>query len=281
MRPRAFGSSGLWVSPIALGTGSGCDERLIHGALDLGVTLFDTARSYGDSEERLGRHLRGRDALISTKGGYGVDGVPDWTGEAVTKGIDRALGVLQVERIAIFHLHSCPMDVLVRGELHEALSRARAAGKIHVAAYSGDNAELAWAVGARRFGGVQASLSLFDQQNLPVLQQATGLGLGVLAKRPLAGAVWRGHAPRDEATRAYRERMEAMALQPDPLGWDEAAVRFGAYVPGVSALLVGATRLQSLRACVEAFGKGPLALEVEGSFRSAFSAAGREWAALC
>src|SRR5262245_30575932 len=101
METRPFGLTGLAVSALGLGAGSLGDprlsdsdaERLIDAALDLGVTLIDTARSYGASEERIGRALRGqrRRAVLSTKVGYGVEGARDWTAEAVSRGIDEAL----------------------------------------------------------------------------------------------------------------------------------------------------------------------------------------------
>jgi aryl-alcohol dehydrogenase-like predicted oxidoreductase len=68
MERRPFGRTGLAVPILGFGAGHvgdpALDEaevgRLLHGALDLGVTLIDTARSYGLSEERIGRHLAGR-----------------------------------------------------------------------------------------------------------------------------------------------------------------------------------------------------------------------------
>ena len=89
-------------------------NRIINGALDRGVRVFDTARSYGLAEERLARHLgRRRDeAVLVTKGGYGVEGIPDWTGTAVSLGIDRALRTLKTDRIDVFLLHSCAELVL-------------------------------------------------------------------------------------------------------------------------------------------------------------------------
>ena len=160
-----FGTTGLTVSRLGLGCGglgetrvSDADaERLVLGALDLGVTFFDAARSYGLAEERLGRILGSRrdEVVLSTKGGYGVEGVEDWTGPVLTRGIDEACARLRTDRIDVFHLHSCPVDVMHRDGLLDALARARDAGKIRVAAYSGDNEGLAWAVGSTAFGSVE------------------------------------------------------------------------------------------------------------------------------
>ena len=65
LRQRPFGATGLTVSALGLGAGhiGGSDlddadvDALLGATLDAGVTLIDTARSYGRSEERLGRFL--------------------------------------------------------------------------------------------------------------------------------------------------------------------------------------------------------------------------------
>ncbi|MBL8923928.1 MAG: aldo/keto reductase [Myxococcaceae bacterium] len=243
-------------------------ESLIKGALALGVTVFDSARSYGDSEARLGRWLAGSSATRSTKGGYGVEPVPEWTGEAVTAGIERARRALQVERIDLFFLHSCPRDVLGRPGLIEALLEARARGLVGEAGYSGDGEALAWAVDDGRFGVVQASFSVFDQANGPVLRRARAKGMRVLAKRALGGAVWM-RAPNDEATRAYQHRFEAMRLEL-PLPWDEVATRFVAHAPEVEVALVGTTRLAHLERALQLAALGPLPGSLDQLVRSAF-----------
>ena len=75
---RRLGNSGLVVSVVGLGTnnlGMKLDleqsREVVHAALDEGITLFDTADSYGASEERLGELLEGRrdDIVLATKFG--------------------------------------------------------------------------------------------------------------------------------------------------------------------------------------------------------------------
>src|SRR5439155_433564 len=106
---------------------------------EVGITLLDTAPSYGLSEERIGRLLKGRREgfVLSTKGGYGVPGVPDWTHAAVRGSIEQALRRLCTDHIDIFHLHSCPLDVLCREDILQALAEAQARGQVRVLAYSG------------------------------------------------------------------------------------------------------------------------------------------------
>jgi aryl-alcohol dehydrogenase-like predicted oxidoreductase len=288
----AFGATSLDVSRLGLGCGGigearvtdGEAERLVHAAVDLGVTFFDTARSYGLAEERLGRALGPRRSrvVLSTKGGYGATGCDEWTGACITLGIDEALSRLRTDHIDVFHLHSCPLDVLQRGDLHDALARAREAGKIRVAAYSGDNEALAWAVDCATFGAVQCSVNAFDQHALrSTLPRAASRSLGVVAKRPLGNAPWRfSERPAAADVAASWDRMRAMALDPSPLTWEELALRFTAFAPPVGCAVVGTTRVEHLSAAARAVDAGPLAEDIVRRVTGAFDAVGSSWPGL-
>jgi aryl-alcohol dehydrogenase-like predicted oxidoreductase len=288
MQTRALGATGLMVSELGLGAGPlgdpGLDdeaaERLIRAAVDLGVTLIDTAPSYGRSEVRIGAALRGLRSrvVLSTKLGYGVPGVPDWTGPCITAGIDAALARLGTAWLDIAHLHSCPRDVLERGEVVEALEGAVRAGKVRVPAYSGDGDALAWAIDSGRFGAVQCSVNLADQRALDAaIPRANQRGAGVLAKRALANFAWR-HADRPEAPdrAAYWERLRAMELPPPGADPADHALRFVLAQP-ISAALVGTTDLAHLRAAVESAARGPLDDADLAGARDAFRRHDRGW----
>jgi aryl-alcohol dehydrogenase-like predicted oxidoreductase len=292
MQTRLLGSSGLQVPLIALGAGHLGDsnrsdsevELLLDRALELGVTLVDTAPSYGASEERLGRWAgarRGR-VLLSTKCGYGVPGHEDWTASCVSAGVDAALRRLRAEVIDVVHLHSCPREVLERPGVVDALVAAQRAGKVRVAGYSGEGEALRWAIESGAFGAVQCSVSLFDQAGATsLLPLAAARGVGVLAKRPLGNAPWRFSsrpAPSDVAT--YWDRMRAMELPEPGEGWQARAVRFALCVSGVSALLVGTSRVGHLEAAVRAAEKGPLPDEEYAALRAAFDRASQGWGGL-
>ena len=80
---------------------------------------------------------------------------------------------------------ACPLPVLQQGDVTRALQDCRAAGKLRVAAYSGDNAEADFAVASGAFGGLQTSISLCDQAHLRMraaradrLQTSLNLALG-------------------------------------------------------------------------------------------------------
>jgi aryl-alcohol dehydrogenase-like predicted oxidoreductase len=294
---RPFGRTGLSVSPLGLGAGEiggdQLDEReveaLLRSCLEHGVTLIDTARSYGRSEERIGRFTAAvRDRLVlSTKVGYGVEGVPDWTGECVRRGIDRALGLLATDRIDIVHLHSCPIDVLERGDVIGALHDARRAGKIRCAAYSGDNEAVAWAVDSGQFDSLQLSWNLFDQRAADVIARAERAGLGVIAKRPLGNAPWRfaerpvGHEAELSWLRWRELGLDLGELAAHAggaaLAWDELAARFAAQFPGVSSAIVGTRSAARLAHNAALIARGPLPAPIVAAVRARFQAVGGDW----
>src|SRR5512147_1360728 len=100
MSPRSFGRTGLTVPVLGFGAMQLGDPRIdgpeagrvLNAVVDAGITLIDTARADGLSEERIGRYLAHRraDFILSTKVGYGVAGVPDWTHECILRGVDAA-----------------------------------------------------------------------------------------------------------------------------------------------------------------------------------------------
>ncbi|WP_243316440.1 aldo/keto reductase [Geothrix paludis] len=286
---RPYGSTGMVVSLLGFGAGHIGDPAFsekdcgafLHGLLDAGVTLVDTARGYGLSEERIGRHLARRrgEFILSTKVGYGVEEMEDWTHACVVAGVDRALKVLRTDHLDIVHLHSCPRETLAQGGVIEALEQAKAAGKIRAMAYSGENEALAFALASGRFDGVQCSLNLCDQRVLGDTLPATrAQGLGLIAKRPLANAPWRWtERPAGEYCEVYWARLKAMGLDPGDLDWPELALRFAAFHEGVSSCIVGTTKLEHLKVNLRFLEKGPLPADRVDAIRAVFAACDGGW----
>ncbi len=287
---RSFGKTGRAVSALGFGAGVAGDpslsereaEALLHTVLDLGIGLVDTARSYGLSEERIGRYLARRrgEFVLSTKVGYGVPGYDDWTAGCISAGVDLALANLRTDVLDVVHLHSCPRSTLERGGVVEALLRSVESGKVRVAAYSGDGDALEWAIGSGAFGSVQFSLNVVDQGAIErALPDARERGLGVIAKRALANAVWRRDTVpgEDPAISTYRERWNALALDFGELPAEEAALRFAANLPGVHCVLVGSGRREHLIENVAAISRGPLPEALARAIRTRFRERGRDW----
>lgn len=286
---RPYGSQGFSVSVLGYGAGEIGKESqsedlvgtLLNRAVDLGLTLIDTARGYGLSEQRIGRHLAHRrgDFVLSTKVGYGIAGYDDWTYDCVIGGVDQALRLMRTDHIDIVHLHSCPLPTLLRGDVIQALHRSREQGKLRVAAYSGENEELAWAIESGHFGGVECSVNLCDQRNLDgVLQAAQARGIGVIAKRAVANAPWRfSTQPHGDYAEEYWLRWKAMNLDPQGLDWQALALRFAAFAPGVSSAIAGTASIEHLTVNRAHVGNGPLEEAHVAQLRQSFREHDRGW----
>lgn len=260
-------------------------EALVLSALAAGVSLIDTARGYGASEERLGRILRGRrsDAVLVTKVGYDIAGTSDWTYDCVARGVDAALGRLATDYLDAVLLHSCSAEVLSRGECTQALLDAKAAGKLRAIGYSGDGPPLLQALHSRQFDVLECSVSVCDQRVCDeVLPHAVALGIPIIAKRALANAPWRyADCPTGTYVEEYWWRWTTMGPGANALLADRdpatVALRFAAFAPGVHTALVGTTRIASLQAAVQAIAEGPLPDELVHAWRRRFAACDPGW----
>ncbi|HNY02769.1 MAG TPA: aldo/keto reductase [Bacteroidales bacterium] len=289
---REFGKCGFRVSVLGFGAGhiggSDLDEKqaeaMLSGILDLGINLVDTARSYGLSEERIGRYLSNRrgEFILSSKGGYTYRQTADWSYEATMGSVEESLIRLKTDYIDIYHLHSCDVDRLRENECIAALEKAREQGKIRCVAYSGENEALAFAIRSGRFDSIQCSVSLFDQASLErSIPESVGKGLGVIAKRPLGNAVWRySSRPDGHGHVAYFDRWKAMQLETGGLPWHEMALRFTAFTPGVSTIITGSADLTHLAENTRCLDKGPLPSSMIESIRNSFLKRGNDWPGL-
>ena len=242
METRTLGKTGITVTRLgvglaAIGEEESLDtiekvERVLATALDSGITFFDTAECYFDSEEMVGRTISGRrsEFTLATKCGHGKPGITpvsqdieDWSIEGITASIDRSLKRLRTDYVDLLQLHSCSTEELEKGDVIEALQRARDAGKTRFIGYSGDNEAAHWAVDSGAFDTLQTSFNLADQQpRLSLLTNAKAKGMGTIAKRPIANGAW--GAPQSPtkgfkfdpnyADEYWRRTQEMMALGP-------------------------------------------------------------------
>jgi len=207
MRTTALGANGPVVGRVGLGlmgmsafyTGKGQDDaesiRTIHRALDLGVTLLDTAEMYGPylNEELLGRALAGRrdEAVIATKwgtllhrgdGGYGRDGSP----ENLRISVEGSLTRLGTDHIDVYYQHrmdpSVPIEETVGG-----LAELVAEGKILGYGLSEASAEtIRRAHAVHPVTAVQSEYSLWTRDpEASVLPAVRELGIGFVPYSPL------------------------------------------------------------------------------------------------
>jgi aryl-alcohol dehydrogenase-like predicted oxidoreductase len=248
---RPFGNTGIHVSVVGFGAGhiglpghsfQGI-QSLLGTVLDRGINLIDTARSYGESEARIGNFLgpRRKEVILSTKVGYMYHDKPDWGYEATMGTIEESLQRLRTDYIDIVHLHSCDRYHLEQGDCILALEHAREQGKIRVIAYSGENEALQFALDSGRFGSIQCSVNIFDQQGIrKYLPVASEKGMGIIAKRPLGNAVWRyANRPEGHGHVLYYDRYNEMNINDYGFSMAELALRFSAFAPFVSTVIIG------------------------------------------
>lgn len=288
MKMRTFGKSEIKVSTLGYGAGHIGGNNLteaeaykhLNTIVDLGLNLFDTARAYGLSEERIGKHLahRRNEIVISTKVGYGITGVNDWTFDSVTRGIDEALVKLRTDFIDIVHLHSCSLEILQKGEVIDALLLAKESGKIRIVGYSGENEALEFAAASGKFESLQFSLNPFDQRSIDrILPLTKEKKIGVIAKRPIANVPWRfTEQPFGNYCEEYWKRMTQMNLNLN-ITWLEAAIRFSAFTEGVSSIIVGTSSLKHLKSNLQILEMEKLPEEIYSLIRKTFREKDNGW----
>jgi aryl-alcohol dehydrogenase-like predicted oxidoreductase len=207
MTHRLLGSGGPAVSAIGLGcmsigiadvyTSSVRDDdaavALIHRALDLGVTLLDTADIYGGSEVQVGKALRGRraQAVVATKFGFiaqrtgheeAVDGSPAY----VRRACDASLQRLGVEPIDLYYLHRVDPRVPIE-ETVGAMADLVHQGKVRYLGLSEVSpATLRRAHAVHPIAAVQTEYSLWSREPEDAMLSALGeLGIALVAYSPL------------------------------------------------------------------------------------------------
>jgi aryl-alcohol dehydrogenase-like predicted oxidoreductase len=240
-------------------------ERLLGSALDAGLNVIDTAECYEDSEALIGRAIRGRrdECYLFTKCGHGNSwGRGDWRPAALVKSIERSLQRLATDRVDLVQLHSCSLAELEKGDVIEALERARQRGLTRYVGYSGDSEAARFAVTSGRFDTLQTSVSIADQEaldlTLPVARRAH---MGVIAKRPLANVAWRHARKPDPYHEDYWRRLRKLdyAFLRGPSDAAVAtALRFTLSIPGVHTAIVGTAKPERWQQNAALLGAGPL-----------------------
>ncbi|SFR28743.1 Predicted oxidoreductase [Lentzea waywayandensis] len=233
MLTTTLGAGGPVCGRIGLGTmgmsfaydpGNRDDEtsaRVIREALDLGVTLIDTADVYGPftNEELVGRALQGRrdEAVLSTKGGVRFDGA-DFTlngrPEYLRSALDASLRRLRADHVDVYFLHRVDPEVPVE-ESWGALADLVTAGKaraIGISEMTLDEVKRAQAI--HPVAAVQSELSLFTREFLgDVVPHCAAEGIAFLCHSPIGGGLLAGRyaKPADLADGDFRAEMPRFA----------------------------------------------------------------------
>ena len=240
--------------------------RLLATALDAGLTVIDTAECYEDSEALIGKAIgaRRREVALFTKCGHaGGWARADWRPAALLRSIERSLERLATDHVDLIQLHSCSLAELRKGDVIDALDRARERGLARYIGYSGDGEAARYAVDCGRFDTLQTSISIADQEAIDLtLPRARARGMGVIAKRPLANVAWRyGKKPAEPYYQTYWSRLRRLDygfLRDAVEAAVGTALRFTLSLPGVHTAIVGTTKPDRWPQNAALWGTGPL-----------------------
>jgi aryl-alcohol dehydrogenase-like predicted oxidoreductase len=273
MEKRKLGKTGLEVGVLGFGgaqigkSSSAEVEPMLNGALDAGLNVIDTAECYQASEENIGRAVshRRKDFFLFTKCGHsrGFEKPPDWDDPVrLQKTLDRSLKRLRTDYLDLFQVHSCPREVLEKGDVIDFMKQAKRSGKARFIGYSGENDAALYAVQSGVFDTLQMSINLADQHAIDfILPEAVKQEMGVIAKRPLANVAWQYEERPMEYHVPYWERFKKLDydfLKPADELAVSAALRFTLRVPGVCVAIVGSRRLGRWQANVRIIEDGVL-----------------------
>ena len=296
MQQQNLGRCGLIVSAVGLGCnnfggriGREATRAVVHKALDLGITIFDTSDTYGESgasEEYLGRALAGRreEVVLATKFARPMDQGGRLQGASrryIMSAVEASLTRLNTDRIDLYQQHIADPRTPIEETLR-ALDDLVRQGKVR---YIGCSTLPGWQVveaqwtakhqGLHHFVSCQEEYSLLarrlDREMMPVLQ---AYDLGLIPFAPLANGLLTGKYRRDAALPrgarltymqraadryltednwAVVERLEGFAVERGHTLL-ELAVGWLARRPQVASVIAGATKPEQVEENVRAAG---------------------------
>jgi aryl-alcohol dehydrogenase-like predicted oxidoreductase len=295
METRNLGRSGLKVSLVGLGCNNfgmlelEASRKVVHRALDLGVTLFDTADVYGNrggSEEQLGTVLgsRRKDIVLATKFGMQMDDSGAKAGASrryILAAAEASLKRLQTDWIDLYQVHR-PDDKTPIDETLSALDDLVRQGKVR---YIGCSNYPAWQVADAQWTARDRNLHSFvsaqDEYSLVVRDIERELipaleahGVGLLPYFPLASGLLTGkykHGAEPPAGTRFTLMKRLADRYMTEVNWKivgslesfcaahdrsllELAFSWLAARPRIASVIAGATKPEQIEANVKAVG---------------------------
>ena len=238
---RTLGKTGLKVTTVGFGCMITSDPSVVQRAVDLGITYFDTARSYqrGNNERMVGAALgaKRKQVVLSTK-----TEARDKASQLAE--LDTSLSELKTDYVDIWYLHGKSSAADIHDDMIEAQQLAKQQGKVRftgISTHSGQPQLLPWMV---EKGAFDVVLSAFNFTMDPATEQAIAAaskaGMGVVAMKVMAGGT-RSLRPGDP----NRQKLS----QPGAM---LAALKWVINRPGVSTTVPSMTDMDQLEENVKA-----------------------------
>jgi len=249
---RRLGRTNAMVSDISLGSSRINDVSVAQGALDAGITYFDTAPDYADtaSERVLGEAMKGRrdQVFLATKFCVADGHLPNDTPvPKIVEAVEGSLTRLQTDHVDLIHIHSCDrVERLMAPNIHEAFDRLKQQGKVRflgVSTHTPNLEEVAnAAIDSGRFDVMMLAYHFGMWPSFGhILEKAKAHDVGVVAMKTLKGAKHANLAHfRDEAG-----------------AYSHAAFRWVLSNPAVACLVVSISTHQQVDEYVHASGTIP------------------------
>lgn len=291
MEQRSLGNTGIQVSVVGIGcnnfgwrSDTAETRAIIDQAFESGINFFDTALSYGTSEEIMGEVLDGRrqQLVIATKFGSPseqLEGANKASRAYIMQAVEASLKRLRTDYIDLYQLHYPDINTPIEETLR-ALQDLLDQGKIRAIGCSNLSAEqvveaqtVAKNAGLTPFATTQNEYSLLmrglEQDMAPVMAE---YGMGLLPYFPLANGVLTGkYKPGQPAPADARLADAPEFFDPyrDPAKWEiaakleefargqghsllELAFSWLASRPGVSSVIAGASKASQVKSNAEA-----------------------------
>jgi len=281
MKYNKLGKTGLRVSQLGLGTVElGLDYginkpgdfgkpdevsaiKLLHKAADAGINLFDTAPSYGCSEEILGKAFVNRkDCIIATKVNIPPEG--ENIENFIVFSLTQSRQKLRRKYLDIVQVHNATSDTFLRSDIFEILMREKDKGTVQcigASVYEPENALAA--IDSGMIDVLQIAYNILDQRmDEKVLDKAESEGIGVLSRSVyLKGVLTERVKYLPEHCAPLKKAVESVKKKMNLTSWNDLssfALRFALSNSRISSVLVGVCSEAELDFALDAASKGKL-----------------------
>lgn len=264
----SFGTVSLGV-PYGIGVGGKGDMpsekeaiSLLRSALDRGINFFDTARTYGCSEERIGKAFDGKreEVVIATKCSHLYDENNQLPrGNELKRIIDnslkKSLSVLQTDYVDVYMTHNADLTILSNETLAATFSEYKQKGlarAIGVSTYSIEETKKAIESGI--WDVIQLAYNLIDQSQGELFRLAQQNGVGLVVRSVLFKGILtdkgRNLHPELKAVEKHREIYNEL-LSKDIHSLSDLATKFVLSHKEVSSVLVGIDKTEYLQSALD------------------------------